>query len=42
MVVNFGLNSINKVLQRACNGKNSYKIDVDGRIGPATLSACEN
>ena len=39
MVVNFGLNSAIKVLQKACNGKNSYKIDVDGRIGPATLSA---
>ena len=41
MVVNFGLNSAIKVLQRACNGKNSYKIDVDGRISPATLSACK-
>ena len=42
MVVNFELNFAIKVLQRACNGKNSYKVDVDGRIGPATLSACEN
>jgi len=42
MVVNFGLRSAIRVLQRACNGKNKNKIDVDGYIGPATLKACKN
>ena len=41
MVVNFGLRSAIIVLQRACNGKNKNKIDVDGYIGPATLKACK-
>ena len=42
MVVNFGRRGAVKVLQQACNGKNTYDIDVDGGIGPATLSACKN
>ena len=42
MVVNFGKRGAVKVLQKACNGKNTYDIDVDGGIGPATLSACKN
>jgi lysozyme family protein len=42
MVVNFGKRGAVKVLQKACNGKNTYDIAVDGGIGPATLSACKN
>ena len=42
MVVNFGRRGAVKVLQKACNGKNIFEIDVDGRIGPATLGACRN
>ena len=42
MVVNFGKRGAAKVLQQACNGKNSYDIAVDGGIGPATLGACKN
>ena len=42
MVVNFGRRGAAKVLQQACNGKNIFDIDVDGRIGPATLGACKN
>jgi len=42
MVVNFGVRGATKVLQRACNGKNSYNIKVDGYIGSATISACAN
>jgi len=42
MVVNFGRRSAVRVLQQACNGKNTYDIKVDGRIGPATIGACKN
>jgi lysozyme family protein len=42
MVVNFGRRGAVRVLQQACNGKNSYDIAVDGGIGPATLGACKN
>ena len=42
MVVNFGRSGGAKVLQQACNGKNTFKIKVDGRIGPATISASKN
>ena len=42
MVVNFGRRGGAKVLQQACNGKNTFKIKVDGRIGPATISASKN
>lgn len=42
MVVNFGKRGAVKVLQKACNGKNTYTIAVDGGLGPATLSACKN
>lgn len=42
MVVNFGKRSAVKVLQQACNGKNTFEIAVDGGIGPATLGACKN
>jgi lysozyme family protein len=42
MVVNFGLRGAVKVLQNTCNAKNTFKIKVDGRIGPATISASKN
>ena len=42
MVVNFGQRSAVKVLQQACNGKNTYNIKVDGLIGNATIGACKN
>lgn len=42
MVVNFGRRGAVKVLQQACNGKNTYDIAVDGGIGPATIGACKN
>ena len=42
MCVNFGIRGAGKVLQEACNGKNKYKIKVDGIVGAATLSACKN
>ena len=42
MVVNFGQRSAVKVLQQACNGKNTYDIRVDGLIGNATIGACKN
>ena len=42
MVVNFGRRGAVRVLQQACNGKNTYDIAVDGGIGPATLGACKN
>ena len=42
MVVNFGKRGAVKVLQKACNGKNKFKIKIDGGIGPATLGACKN
>lgn len=42
MVVNFGRRSAVKVLQQACNGKNTYDIKVDGLIGNATIGACKN
>ena len=42
MVVNCGRRGAVKVLQQACNGKNNYKIDVDGGIGKQTLKACKN
>ncbi len=42
MVVNFGQRSAVKVLQQACNGKNTYDIKVDGLIGNATIGACKN
>ena len=41
MVVNFGQRSAVKVLQQACNGKNTYDIKVDGLIGNATIGACK-
>ena len=42
MVVNFGKRGAVRVLQQACNGKNTYKIKVDGRVGVATISASKN
>ena len=42
MVVNVGQRSAVKVLQQACNGKNTYDIKVDGLIGNATIGACKN
>ena len=42
MVVNFGKRGSAKVLQQTCNGKNTYKIKVDGVVGSATISASKN
>ena len=42
MVVNFGRRGAVKVLQQACNGKNTYKIKEDGMVGVATISASKN
>ena len=42
MCVNFGRGGAVKVLQRAANGKNKEKIEVDGGMGPATLKAIQN
>ena len=39
MVVNQGIAKSVKILQRACNGKNKDKIEVDGKIGPNTIKA---
>lgn len=42
MVVNFGRRGATRVLQKACNGKNTYKIKEDGLVGTATIGACKN
>tara|TARA_R110002051_G_scaffold307481_1_gene378533 strand:+ start:136 stop:609 length:474 start_codon:yes stop_codon:yes gene_type:complete len=42
MCVNFGIRGAGRVLQRACNGKNKEKIEVDGRVGKNTIGACKN
>ena len=42
MVVNFGKRGAAKVLQEACNGKNTYKIKADGMVGTATIGASKN
>ena len=42
MCVNFGMRGAGRVLQRACNGKNKNKIEVDGRVGKKTIAACKN
>tara|TARA_R100000231_G_C5251458_1_gene142868 strand:- start:111 stop:590 length:480 start_codon:yes stop_codon:yes gene_type:complete len=42
MAVNMGGRRAIKILQEACNSKNSEKIDVDGGIGPATIRAASN
>jgi len=42
MCVNFGMRGAGRVLQRACNGKNKNKIEVDGRVGRKTIAACKN
>ena len=39
MCINMGGGRAIKILQEACNSKNSNKIDVDGRIGSMTLKA---
>jgi len=43
-VVNTGIRRSTKILQAACNNKNSKgnQITVDGRIGPNTLKAMQN
>jgi len=41
-VVNTGQSRAVKILQKACNNKNPFKIKEDGRIGAATISACQN
>ena len=42
MCVNMGSKRAVKVLQEAANGKNRKKIEVDGGLGPMTLSAVKN
>ena len=42
MCVNMGGGRATKILQEACNSKNSYKIDVDGGIGKNTIKASAN
>ena len=39
MCINMGGRRAIKILQEACNSKNSEKIDIDGGIGPATIKA---
>ena len=39
MVVNQGKVKSARILQRACNGKNKNKIEVDGQVGPKTITA---
>jgi len=39
MCVNMGGRRAVRILQEACNSKNSYKIDVDGYIGKDTINA---
>ena len=39
MCINMGGGRAIKILQEACNSKNSNKIDVDGGMGPMTLKA---
>ena len=41
MVVNHGIAKSAKILQRACNGKNKDKIQVDGKVGPNTIKAAD-
>tara|TARA_Y100000401_G_scaffold114741_1_gene117222 strand:+ start:103 stop:576 length:474 start_codon:yes stop_codon:yes gene_type:complete len=40
-VVNTGQRRAVKILQQACNNKNTFKIKEDGIIGAATISACK-
>jgi len=42
MCINMGGGRAIKILQEACNSKNSEKIDIDGGIGPATIKASSN
>ena len=42
MCVNMGGGSATKILQEACNSKNSNKIDIDGGIGKNTIKASSN
>ncbi len=42
MCINMGGGRATKILQEACNSKNSYKIDVDGGIGKDTIKAAAN
>ena len=42
MCVNMGGGRATKILQEACNSKNSNKIDVDGGIGKNTIKASVN
>jgi len=39
MCINMGGGRAIKILQEACNSKNSNKIDVDGGMGPMTIKA---
>lgn len=40
-VVNTGQYRAVKILQQACNNKNTFEIKEDGKIGAATISACK-
>jgi len=40
-VVNTGQRRAVKILQQACNNKNTFEIKEDGLIGAATISACK-
>tara|TARA_Y100000593_G_scaffold14077_1_gene26481 strand:+ start:1664 stop:2143 length:480 start_codon:yes stop_codon:yes gene_type:complete len=42
MCINMGGRRATKILQEACNSKNSYKIDIDGGIGKDTIKASSN
>lgn len=42
MCINMGGGRAVKILQEACNSKNSYKIDVDGGMGKDTIKASSN
>ena len=42
MCVNMGGGRATKILQEACNSKNSNKIDIDGGIGKNTIKASSN
>jgi len=40
-VVNTGQYRAVRILQQACNNKNTFRIKEDGKIGAATISACK-
>ena len=42
MCINMGKRTAVRILQMACNGKNSKNIDVDGGLGAKTFEAIQN